>query len=50
MIVTSRNPAFRKIAEVLPVKVMKLPEAVEFLMKHAQGDAKEAEALATELG
>ena len=50
VIVTSRNPAFRKIAEVLPVKVMTLAEAVEFLMKRAEGDANEAEALATELG
>ena len=51
MIVTSRNPTFRRIAQPLVVKVMEPGEAADFLLKRAPGgERNDAEALATELG
>lgn len=51
VIVTSRNPNWRGLAEPLPVRVLPRPQAVEFLLKRtAQQDAPSADALCKELG
>lgn len=51
VLVTSRNPAFGKVAHTLKVQAMSSAEAVEFLLKRFQGGGeKEAAALAEALG
>jgi len=51
VIVTSRNPAWRGLANPLTVQVMERPESVAFLLKRTgQGDEAAADALAEEMG